>query len=202
MRSPRHPACPSITLPQACCSQALTLYWLDAERSRVNDSREEHTRKGVSSSPIPSHFPPALKKNHRSDRPYKVRAGCAQGIGVGKRVAGTGWRRGTFCPGVCGRRLLRFCLPNPARELGTGGGTRPKSPGAVGSSRAGIPSWRGPKTAVPLFSRGVLSISKARTSQKVVEEEKGDPPSPEPRTGTRRLYGDPSTDAQARGDTS
>lgn len=51
VRAPRRPVCPSITLPQACCSQALTLHWLDAERSRVNDSGEEHTRKGVASSP-------------------------------------------------------------------------------------------------------------------------------------------------------
>lgn len=48
---------------QALLLQALTLHWLDAESSPVNDSREEHTR-GVSSSPAPPRTPtPPQKKS-------------------------------------------------------------------------------------------------------------------------------------------
>lgn len=75
--------------------------------------------------------PSPPKKNHHPDRPYKFRAGYTQGTGVGKRVAGTGWWRGTFSPGVCGRGLLVSWLPNPAGESGTGNGTGPQSAGAA-----------------------------------------------------------------------
>lgn len=49
---------------QGLLLQALTLHWLDAESSPVNDSREEHTR-GVSSSPAPSRTPTPPKKKKK-----------------------------------------------------------------------------------------------------------------------------------------
>lgn len=59
---------------QGLLLQALTLHWLDAESSPVNDSKQEHTR-GVSSSPALSRTPTPQQKNHCPSRPYKVSAG-------------------------------------------------------------------------------------------------------------------------------
>lgn len=165
VRAPRRPACPSITLPKACCSRALTLHWLDAEGSRVNDSREEHTRKGVSSSPSP---PPQQKKK------ITTRLGLIKSA-LGTRRA-LGWVKEQQVPGGEGRRFVpEFVavgcwgegswLPAPAGEGGQAlemaRGRNPRGPPAdpVWGLKPGDPLLERSQTRrAPFLRRGFLSF--------------------------------------------